>query len=136
MLVQIPHACERMVGGWTPSYPAIIRTLMVRIVRTIGLVFHPGLLDLVALTTKGTDIPSLDLGRCLNTILGPLVLMHSPEYRNTPDHSQGIQPRYLSHKPLCAQSKSFWWQAPSHAYHMGISHPYVPPCEPLSGGGS
>ena len=77
VLVQIPHACERMVGRWTPSYPAIIRTFMVRIIRTIGLVFHPGLLDLVALTTEGTDVPSSDLGRCLNTMLGPLVLMHS-----------------------------------------------------------
>ena len=77
MLIQIPHAGERMVGRWTPSNPAIIRSFTVRIVRTIGLVFHPGLLDLVALTTKETDVPSLDLGGCLNTVLGLLVLTHS-----------------------------------------------------------
>ena len=59
-----------------------------------------------------------------------------PGCRNTPDHSQGIQPLYLTHKPLCAQSKSFWWQAPSHTYHMGLSHLCVHPCAPLNSGGS
>ena len=63
VLVQIPHACERMVGGWTSSYPAILRTFMVRIVRTIGLVFHPGFIDSVALMTEGTDVTALNLGR-------------------------------------------------------------------------
>ena len=60
MLVQVPHMRERMVSRWTPSYPAKIRTFTVRIIRAIGLMFHPGLLDLVPFTTEGTDVTPSD----------------------------------------------------------------------------
>ena len=60
----------------------------------------------------------------------------SPGYWHTPDHSQGMQPSCLTHKPLCALSTSSWWLAPSHTYYMGISHHDVLPCEPSSGSGS
>ena len=74
--VQIPHMSEGMVGRWTPSYPAIVRTFVVRIINTIGLMFHPGLLDFITFVTEGTDVTPSGLGRCLNTMLGLLVLAH------------------------------------------------------------
>ena len=36
---------EGMIVGQTAGNPTIIRTLVIRIVSTIGLVFNPGLLD-------------------------------------------------------------------------------------------
>ena len=58
MKIQVPHMGERMISG------------------TIGLGFHPGLLDLITLTTERANEPSLDLGSHLSTMLGPMVLMH------------------------------------------------------------
>ena len=49
---------------------------MIRVVRTIGLVFYPGLFDLVPFTTERTYEPSLDLGSGVRTMLGQVVLTH------------------------------------------------------------
>ena len=76
MKIQVPHMGEWMIGRWTTHNPAIERTLAIRVVRTIGLVFHQGLLYLITLTTERANEPSLDLGSHLSTILGPMVLTH------------------------------------------------------------
>ena len=136
MKIQVPHMGEWMISRWTTRNPTIERTLAIRVVRTIGLVFHPGLLDLISLTTERANEPSLDLGSHLSTMLGPDGADTSPGYWHTPDHSQGMQPGYLTHKPLCALSTSAWWLAPSHTYYMGISHHGELPCVPSNGGGS
>ena len=52
------------------------KDLAVRAVGTIGLVFYPGLIDLVPFTTERTYEPSLDLDSSIRTMLGPMVLMH------------------------------------------------------------
>ena len=106
----------------SPQPYTIERTLVIRVVGTIGLVFYPGLFNLVTLTTERADEPSLDLGSWISTMLGPMVLTHPHGYWHTPDHSQKMQPGYLTHKPLCALSTSSWWLAPPHTYYMGISH--------------
>ena len=76
MKIQVPHMGEWMISGWTTRNPAIERTLAIKVVRTIGLVFHPGLLDLIFLTTERANEPSLYLGGSLSTMLGLMVLMH------------------------------------------------------------
>ena len=76
MKIQVPHMGEWMISGWTARNPTIERTLVIRVVGTIGLVFHPALLDLITLTTERANEPSLNLGSCLSTMLGPMVLMH------------------------------------------------------------
>ena len=136
VLVQIPHMSQGMVGRWTPSYPATVGTFTVRIIRAIGLMFHPDLLDLVPFTTEGTDVTPSDLGGCLNTMLGHLVLIHYLVARILLTTVRAFNLYYLTHKPLCAQSMSSWWQATSYTYHMGISHPGGHPCAPLNDGGS
>ena len=74
--IQVPHTDEWMISRWTAHNPTIERTLVISVVGTIGLVFHPGLLDLISLTTERANEPSLDLGSCLSTMFGPMVLTH------------------------------------------------------------
>ena len=76
MKIQVPHMGERMISRWTTLNPAIERTLAIRVVRTIGLVFHPVLLDLISLTTERANEPSLYLGGSLSTMLDLIVLTH------------------------------------------------------------
>ena len=76
MKIQVPHMDEWMISCWTAHNPTIERFLAIRVVGTIGLVFYPGLLNLVTLTTERADEPSLDLGSNINAMLDPMVLMH------------------------------------------------------------
>ena len=100
MLVQIPHVSEGMVGRWTPSYPAIVRTFAVRIIGTVGLMLHPGLLDLITFITEGTDVTPSGLAGCINTMLGLLVLMHSLIAREFLNTVRASNP-YTLHTSLC-----------------------------------
>ena len=76
MKIQVPHTGEWMIGGWTTRNPTIERSLTIRVVGTIWLMFFPGLLDPVSLTTERANEPSLYLGGSLSTMLGLMVLMH------------------------------------------------------------
>ena len=76
MKIQVPHMGERMISRRTTHNPAIERTFAIRAVGTIGLVFHPGLFDLITLTSKRANETSLDLGSHLSTMLGLMVLTH------------------------------------------------------------
>ena len=76
MKIQVPHTGEWMISRWTTHSPTIERSLMIRVVRTIWLMFHPGLLNLVPLTTERANKPSLSLGSSLSTMLSLMVLMH------------------------------------------------------------
>ena len=76
MKIQVPHMGEWMISRWTTHNPTIERSLAIRLVRTIELVFHPGLLDLISLTTERANEPSLYLGGSLSTMLGLMVLTH------------------------------------------------------------
>ena len=49
---------------------------MIRVVGTISLMFHPGLLDPVSLTTERANKPSLSLGGSLSSMLSLMVLTH------------------------------------------------------------
>ena len=76
MKIQVPHMGEWMISRWTTLNSTIERSLMIRVVGTIWLMFHPGLLDPVSLTTERANKPSLYLGSSLSTMLGLMVLMH------------------------------------------------------------
>ena len=96
---------------------------MIRVVGTIWLIFHPGLLDLVSLTTERANEPSPVPGWQPQHHAWPYGADTSLGYWHTPDHSQGMQPDYLTHKPLCAPSTSTWWLTPSHTYYNGNFSP-------------
>ena len=122
MKIQVPHKGEWMISRWTTHNPTIERTLAIRVVGTIGLVFHPGLLDLISLTTERANEPSLYLGGSLSTMLGLMVLMHPLGAGILLTTVRACNPVTL-HTSLCAApSTSAWWLAPSHTYYMGISH--------------
>ena len=76
MKIQVSHTGEWMISRWTTHNPTIERSLMIRVVGTIWLMFHPGLLDLISLTTERANEPSMYLGGSLSTMLGLMVLMH------------------------------------------------------------
>ena len=76
MKIQVPHTGEQMISGWTTHNPTIERSLMIRVVGTIWLMFHPGILDMISLTTERANKPSMYLGSSLSTMLGLMVLTH------------------------------------------------------------
>ena len=76
MKSQVPHMGEWMISGWMTCNPTIERSLMIRVVRTIWLMFHPGFLDPVSLTTERANEPFLFLDGSLSTMIGLMVLMH------------------------------------------------------------
>ena len=73
--VQVPHMGEWVIHCRTASDPTIIRTLVIRIIRTIWLVFCPTLLDPICLTTVRAHETLIQL-RCISTMLGLPVLLH------------------------------------------------------------
>ena len=85
MEVEVPHVTEWMVCCRTASNPAKIRTLLIRIGLTIGLMLSPALPNLVLLTTVQTDISALI--RSISTMLGLLVLFQPLGTSNTAYHS-------------------------------------------------
>ena len=75
MEVEVSHSGKRMVCCRAASDPAIMRTLAVRVLCTIWLVFSPAFLNSVPLTTVRTDKMFIHLGG-ISTMLGLLVLFH------------------------------------------------------------
>ena len=76
MAVQILHLTEGMACGGTTRDSAIKRTFSIRIVNTYQPVFLHAFLYLVHLTTMKADKPLIHL-RCINTMLGLMVLFHA-----------------------------------------------------------
>ena len=76
MHVQIPHTGESMAGHWTPCNPAIVRTLMIRVVSTVWLVFTPSFFNLKRFTTKRSHKTALGDYR-ISPMFGPMMLAHT-----------------------------------------------------------
>ena len=91
MQVQIPHMGESMAGHRTPCNLAIVRTLMIRVVSTVWLVFTPGLFNLKRFTTKRAHKTTLGNHR-ISPMFGLMVFAHTVNTRGIACHKQYRKP--------------------------------------------
>ena len=99
--VQVPHMGESMVGHRTPCNPAMIRTFMIRVVSTVGLVFPPCLFNLKRIYHKMGK--QNHLGEPPNQPhVWPYGACAYCEHLNIACHTLDRKPYYLAHMPVCA----------------------------------
>ena len=75
MVIQVANPGEGMIRRRTPSNPAKIRTLLVRIISTIWLVLTPCLFDWETFVTEWTNESTFRHHR-ISPTLGPVVVAH------------------------------------------------------------